>query len=292
MKSRLKNLLAEPLLHFLAIGAVLYGLSAVLAPEARNPNTIAVGDAEYRHMAELFQKERERLPTRAEMDRMVDLYVKSETLAREATALGLDDGDEMIRERLAQRMRFMMYSSIEVPVPSDDDLKAWLEKDPDRYTTRPTLSIQIIGLDASQEDAAAMAEKARKRDAEGNPITSTEVYLVTFKNRARNQLERLFGKDFIAAIEKLPEGEWQPLNSPRGWQAAKLIGSTPAKSRSFEDVVFQARQDWQEEERQARARAALADLQRRYPVERGPDEPYILPEGTDTEGGNTAQATN
>jgi len=277
MAFRLKSLIAEPLLHFVLIGAVLYGVSQALAPEERDPNVVEVGAPVYRHLVDLFQKDRGRPPTAEEMDRMVDLHVKNEVLYREAMSLGLDDGDEMIRERLAQRMRFMMYSQITVPVPDDETVKAWLAKDPGRYETPATVSFHVIGLDGTREEAAAMAERANAREAEGNPLEATEVYLARFEKRPRIQMLRLFGESFLGAIEALPKDIWTPVDSPRGWQVAKLIGTTPRQPAAFEDVAATARADWMEEQKQAEARAALDRLMERYPADIAPYGDFVVP---------------
>lgn len=278
---RLKSVLTEPLLHFLVIGLVLYGLAEALSPEPQDPRTIRIDATVQRHLADVFMEDQGRLPTTTEMDRMVETYIRNETLYREARFLKLDDGDEMMRERLAQRMRLMLYSGIVVEPPSDDVLRPWVAERAERYSTPARMSFRVIGLDAPEAEARTVAEIVAAREAAGDPVKSTEYYIVSFRDRPQNQLVRLFGEDFVAAIEGLTPETWTPVTSPRGWQVARLEDISPAEPAVFEELAGNARAHWQEAQKQAEARAALEALMKTYPVVREPYASELIDDSTD-----------
>ncbi len=279
MVNLLRAIAREPLAQFLLIGAVIFGAAQVLAPEPDDPRTIRIDAKVQEELATLFEKTRERLPTRVEMNRLVQRYVDSEALVREAKALQLGDGDDMIRERLVQRMSLLMYSGIDVAPPSDEVLKAWLDEQPDRYATPALVSFQVIGVDGTQEEAQAAAERAAEIEAEGARVTGLDLPIVTFANRPREQMVDLFNADFVSAIEAQELGAWTIVESPQGWQAVQFNGAEPSYRPTFEEVAKRAAADWEQDQLQREARAALEALKRSYTVIAESFEPRFISDG-------------
>lgn len=279
MLNQLRTMAREPLVQFLLIGAVIFAGSRILETETDDPRTIRVDAKVQEELATLFEKTRERLPTRDEMNQLVQRYVDSEALVREANALQLGEGDEMIRERLVQRMSLLMYSGIEVAPPDDDVLKAWLDAQPDRYATPATISFRIIGVDGTEEEAQAAALRAAEIEADGGRITGLDLPIVTFANRSRQQMAELFNADFVSAIAGQELGAWTTVESPQGWQAVQLNGTKPKYRPTFDEISKRAAGDWQQEQLQREARAALEALKRSYTVVAEPLEPDLISDG-------------
>jgi len=127
------RLLHEPLVHFLLLGAVLFGLFAwrgsAGAPVAVT-DQIVITPGLLDNMRTSFQRMNGRAPDAGDLDQAVDLYVREEVLDREARALGLDRDDTIVRRRLAQRMEFISTAKVEARAPSEEDLRAFFEKNP------------------------------------------------------------------------------------------------------------------------------------------------------------------
>src|SRR5690606_20749479 len=69
-----------------------------------------------------------------ERRQLVDTYVREEAMAREARAMGLDGADYVIRQRLLQKMLFLIDGAAEeVKEPSDEELKTWFEANAATY---------------------------------------------------------------------------------------------------------------------------------------------------------------
>lgn len=266
-KSAARWFLTEPLFHFIVIGAVLYAASVSLAPDTADPNLIRVDAKTHQELAALFEAERNRLPTRDEMDKLVETFIRNEVLFREARALQLDHGDAMMRERLAQRMRLMMYSGIQVETPDDATLIAWRDEHIDRFTTPATVDFDVIGLDADEAEAKRVAALAKAAGPDFRPrAAGVRGVLRRLGPRPRDQLVALFGETFVAAVEASPEGAWTAIASPRGWQVTRLIGLTQAVAPPFEAVRDEVWGDWRATQHQKQAIAALEALMRDYPV--------------------------
>ncbi len=113
------KLLREPLVHFLAIGAaiyLLYGVFAEPAPEA-DDKTIVVSAGEVEWMQTAWQKRWNRLPTAAELDGLIQQYIRESVLYREALTMGLNKHDSVIRRRLAQKLEFLAKDLVALTPP-------------------------------------------------------------------------------------------------------------------------------------------------------------------------------
>ena len=104
----MKRLLTEPLLHFLVLGAALFGLfNLVGKKETEQPAAIVVSAARIENLANGFARTWQRPPTTQELRGLIDDHVRDEVFYREGKALGLDRDDIVIRRRLRQKMEFM-----------------------------------------------------------------------------------------------------------------------------------------------------------------------------------------
>lgn len=273
----LKALMTEPLMHFLAIGVLIFAIDRAVAPEQIDPRTIRVDAFVYEDIAKIFAAENDRLPNAKEMDELVDVWLINETLYREARELRLDHGDQMMRERLAQRMRLMLYSAIAVETPDDAVLSVWYEENQRRLAIPPTISLRILGTDAADRaDAEAVAARANALAEADRPVRIPGIPAVSLDGRPRDQIVDLLGAEMVGSVEALDRNVWAAVPSFRGWQVALYRESTKAVQPAFEDVRDEVLALWREERRQAEARRALDALMESYPVERDPYDPGAL----------------
>ena len=104
----LKRLLHEPLLHFTLAAVAIFVAYGLLAPSSeRRADDIVVTAPKIEQLAAVFAKTWQRPPSPEELKGLIDAYVKEEIDVREALALGLDQGDTVIRRRLQQKIQFM-----------------------------------------------------------------------------------------------------------------------------------------------------------------------------------------
>jgi hypothetical protein len=242
----------EPLLHFLLIGGVLYGLDAARAPEtsaAEGVEPIVV------------------LPSMApEAARQL---VEEEALYREAKRLGLDQGDLVVRRRLVQKMEFLLEDLAAPPPPDEADLRAWLAAHPDKYRApaRVTLEHVYFSRDRRKDavGADALAALQAPDAAAGDPFLGGR----RFEQRTEQDLARTFGPDFAAAVMKLEPGRWGgPVASAYGRHLVRVESFSPAAPATLEDVRARVEADVVEARRREAAAKARAEIVARYPIER------------------------
>jgi peptidyl-prolyl cis-trans isomerase C len=125
------KLLREPLVHFLALGGLLFVVFAVadhLRETPVPPNRIYVSARTMENLEAGFRKNSGRAPDAAEKQRLVDGYVREEVLVREARAMGLDREDPVVRGELRRRVEQQAEQNATVAMPSEAELGAFLSR--------------------------------------------------------------------------------------------------------------------------------------------------------------------
>src|SRR5262245_36918741 len=140
--------LKDPLLHFLVGGGVLFAayawLNSVTPPTATTPRQVRIGDGEVRWLTETWMRQWHREPTRDELRGLVSNLVKEELLSREARELRLDEGDTIVRRRLAQKLEFLLQDTARLAEPTEDELRRLYEASPEAYRDEPRVSFTQI----------------------------------------------------------------------------------------------------------------------------------------------------
>ena len=120
------SLLREPLLHFLAIGAALYGLYGFVGrKEADAPGKIVISAERVANLADKFARTWRRPPAEEELQGLVEDHIRDEVFYREGRAAGLDRDDAVIRRRVRQKMEFLAEEMVAAEA-SEEQLAAYL----------------------------------------------------------------------------------------------------------------------------------------------------------------------
>jgi PPIC-type PPIASE domain len=252
----MKNLLKEPLLHFFVLGALLFiAYLLVAGPESgAGSSKIVVTTGQIEHLAAGFETLWQRPPTDAELKGLIDDWVREEIATREATAMGLDKDDTVIRRRLRQKLEFVSDDIIAQDKPTDADLNAYLHAHPESFRVEPRITFSQVYLDPAKHGAhlagdatrllAELQHAGEKADATGlgDPLLLGH----TFQSAPTSEIAKQFGDEFAAALGALPPGQWQgPLNSGFGahlvWVSERTEGYLPALA----EVRDAVRREWE-----------------------------------------------
>ena len=106
----MRKLLREPLLHFLLLGALLFGVYGWLNREGCRirGNEIVVSRGQMRSLQAQFERVWQRAPTAEELQGLIDNWVREEIFYREGMVMGLDRDDPVVRRRIAQKVEFIV----------------------------------------------------------------------------------------------------------------------------------------------------------------------------------------
>jgi len=257
LASIMRRLLHEPLVHFLLIGAVLFGLYSVTQsgrPATASSKEIRLSLDEIAQLTLLYQSQWRRLPTPQELERMVENKVQQEILYREALAMGLDKDDEIVKRRMAQKMQFLAEDVAAAREPTTAELKSWFEKNSAKFAQPPRLSFRHLYFSTDRRGTRARndAEQALAKLA-GQPVDAKIASSLAdpfmfqdyYRDRAPDYLGKEFGPQFALALVKLPPGAWHgPIESGFGWHLVfvdtVILGRVPA----FEEIEADVRTTW------------------------------------------------
>ena len=115
---------------------LLFAAYRMLHPELSGTtelNRIEVTADDLRQLEVAWTAQWHRPPTPDEMRGLVEGRVREEILYREALALGLDQGDTIVKRRLAQKMEFLADDVSALRDPTADELRAWYARNSERF---------------------------------------------------------------------------------------------------------------------------------------------------------------
>jgi hypothetical protein len=219
------SVLREPLLHFLVLGAALFGaFSLVGKDDVEAPTKVVISASRVATLADQFARTWSRPPTEQELQGLVEDYIRDEVFYREGRAAGLDREDVVIRRRVRQKMEFLA-EDIAVAEPSDEQLATYLASNPESFRTEDRLTFHHVFLSATrrgpalQDDANQLAALLAGTNAAMVTVTMVDPFLLGEEFRAMSQsdLARTFGEEFAQRLSTAEPGRWEgPVSSSFG----------------------------------------------------------------------------
>jgi hypothetical protein len=230
------KLLRDPLLMFLAIGALLFGVYWALNDSG---DAIIVDAALQEALASEYQVMTGRSPDAAARQKLIDDYVAEEILFREAITRGMHLTDRATKARLVDRLRFQIAGS--PPVPSEADMLDFYSTHPELYSAEPQISLDQVYFAKSPEEPQAVLAALKA----GQTIAGDDFWMgKRFPNYGESMLRGMFGEEMLKLARTAEPGQWVgPVTSPRGVHFLRVEKrATPGLIR-YTDIRDQVRQD-------------------------------------------------
>lgn len=286
----MKKLLKEPLVHFLAAGLGLFVLFGVVNRDGTTTDSTVITvdhDAlltfmQYRIKAFNPQMAEQRLRALSDegLEHLVDDYVREEVLHREALALGLDEGDYVIRRRLVQKLEFITEGFAEASVDVDEAaLRRYFEANEEDYYVEPYVTFTHVFFDAenrTREQAHALAEKKlAELNRAGTPFSDAPkhgdrfLYHVNYVERTPDFVASHFGAAMAQAIFDLEPNDllWRgPFDSPYGVHLVLLITNEPGREAQLSEIEDRVREDARQAMIRRQTDEAIAEIVGTYDV--------------------------
>ena len=246
----MKKLIREPLVHFLAIAAMLFGIGVLRGEGSGSPtNRIAITPGVVERLLQGFRLTWQRPPTESEFRGLVEDYLKEEVLYREALEMGLDRDDQIIRRRMRQKLEFLTADLVESFEPSEMELQAHLDANMDLYRQEAAVSFAQVYVgerEGAELDLARalsiLAELRTDPNADPELMGDPFMYPATHRDMRERDLLGVFGDEFAAQIVELSPGEWSgPITSAFGLHLAYLDALTlgrPSELAEVRDAVY------------------------------------------------------
>jgi hypothetical protein len=267
-----KRWLREPLLHFVMAGFALFLIYGALqgSSQSQTSQRIEVTADDIRRIEIAWLARWQRRPTAEQLRGMIDEDIKEEILYREALELGLEQGDTIIRRRLAQKMDFLAEDVASLREPAAGEVEAWFARNRERFASPPLVTFHHLffasdkrGPDAQAQASEELATLTGKDARGGDPF----MFKPAYAEQTPDQVARVFGSKFAASLYQQRPGAWRgPLESGYGWHLVWIDGLTPSESPAFETVAQQAKAEWLSDQRSEAKRAMFEKLKARYEI--------------------------
>jgi hypothetical protein len=269
----MKKIYKEPLLHFLIIGALIFGLFVLVSDEKEGTirNKIKVTTADIERLKNNWSKKWRRSPTETELQSLVESFIKEEVYYREALALGLDQNDTILRRRLMQKMEFLSNDLAELNQPDEAALNKYFLDNQDKYEIPPRISFTHIyfSMDKRGEKALEDAESALSglNALRAPELGDTFMLQYDFVQETPSEVARLFGKNFADQLFTLKTNTWQgPIESGYGVHLVRISEKIDSRMPALISVIDKVRTDFMFEQRQKTNREIYERFKKRYEI--------------------------
>ena len=266
----------EPLVHFIALGALFFAGYGLLNRNSEPaPGRIVVSQGQLASMSQAFTRTWQRPPSREELESLIQDRVREEVYYREAMVLGLDKDDTIIRRRLRQKMEFISDDLAAQTQPTDDELSAYLQAHPDTFRVEQRLTFRQVYLNPEKHgenlarDTADLLAKLNQPGGDSGVATMGDPFLLdhTFTAVPATEVAKQFGDKFAAELGAILPGQWQgPVESGYGVHLVLVSERTEGRLPALAEVRDAVRREWESTRRKKANEKFYQDLLERYTV--------------------------
>ncbi len=283
----MRNILREPLLYFLLLGAAMFGTYQLVSDAGFSGNQpleeIVITEGHIDALIVGFERDWQRPPTEQELDGLLQAHIRGEVMYREALAMGLDRDDPIIRQRLQQKLAFLTEDVARLGEPTEAELEAFLATHQERFREQTRFSFEQVYFNVSERGSSAEADadfllaELRQPDTTGpgddsnasidTALLGDRLLLSQFNKAYERQILRAMGSQFLAGLQSLPVGSWQgPIESDFGLHLVKLTERVEGIVPPLDDIRDLVSRDWTSAKREETNEASYSALRERYIV--------------------------
>lgn len=275
VRSPLRRFSREPLVHFLLAGIVLFAASTLFERQTSGSKTIHVTSAEIQRLQDVWSRQYGRNPSSAELQNLIDDYIREEIYYREALASGLDKGDSIIRRRLVEKMEFLSQE-VAGGDPDEAELQTYFQQNRQKFEVPAQIAFSHIFFSPSKRGASLQrdAENALNQLRSNKAIHDSETGLgdpfmlqSEYPLQTPDEVKVLFGGEFAAALFSQHGDEWfGPVPSSYGLHLVRIRQLTPAHLPQLAEVRSKVLTDFKNERLQVASERYYSGLRKRYHI--------------------------
>jgi len=238
------------------IGAAIYLLYGIFAEPVSEEveNTIVVSAGEIEWMRTSWQKRWNRPPTPEEFDGLVQQYIRETVLYREALTMGLNQHDQVIRRRLAQKLEFLAKDLVALVPPTEEELVAYFKANKDRYQEPALYTFTQVFIDPDKRGDATLSDAETIKATligQGDAIEDAgalgDDFMLQsyYPERDETEIRKLFGGGFTQSLIDLAPGQWHgPVLSGYGTHLVFVSSIHEPPPSVFAEVRERVVEDW------------------------------------------------
>ncbi len=267
----MKSLLfRSSLFQFIIIGLVIFWLHALVKPHLKDKQTIILKDNYINVLSEDLENETLKPVTDHQRIALKEEAVLNEVLYREALNRDLDNGDEIIRRHLIQKMNFLVESMSKPDHPSEKQLKSWFNLNRNQYLQEKKYSFQHVYFNARSKKIDAFKQLVKQNQLKVDSATKYgEPFLrgQYFKEITKTEVLRSFGENFFNTINSDHIEKWLgPTESIYGIHFVYVEKIFPARELTFEEVKADIYKDYMKEKLEEKKQEIYQKLIAQYEI--------------------------
>lgn len=279
MRKVIAKAAGQPLIQFLVLGAVFYGLYAwIIGSRAGEPdNVIRVTVADVSRLDAAWRARWNRPPSQEELAGLVRSYVQEIALYRRAVQMGLDQNDPVIRRLLGRKLETLAQNLLELSLsPTEQELRTYFTANAERYRPPDLITFTQIFLDPDRRgddtlrDAEVILDKlsSLKEPTEGiEGFGDSFILQRYYPQKSELEVAKLFGHGFAESVFELSPGEWHgPVLSGYGVHLVYVHDLVESPAPEFAAVEERVKQDWLDEKRRELEETCVSDVLASYEV--------------------------
>jgi hypothetical protein len=278
------KVLREPLLHFLLIGVGLFWLYSQVQPTVEDESKrVVVTTSQAEQFIAQFSLTWMRPPNETEMKGLIQSYIRDEIYYREAIALGLDRNDGLIRQRMRQKLEFILEDLTAVE-PEDAALVLFLQENSEKFKKQAQISFEQVFLNVDKrENLAADAENMLQRLQKGavaETLSDPTMLPYAYQLLTQNEIAQQLGRKFAQKLQTVTPSDWiGPIYSGIGGHLVKVTQVIPARLPDLEEVRAEVKREYMAQRSQQHKDSAYQKMLDDYEVV---IEPMSLSNGDDS----------
>lgn len=254
------TLVRDPLFWFLVLGG---GCFAAYAVAVENRHVIEVPMSVQAQLIQDHELLVGRKPSDDEFKLLLGRYVDDEILFRESLEEGMHTGDMKMKQRLIEKMRFLLTAP--VGDPSDADLVNFYAENQRYYYTEPKYAFVQTFFVAEPSDPAEILRRLRA----GETVKGDDYWLgQQLQSYDESMVRATLGQPFVDSLRSAEKKQWiGPLQTARGWHFIKVEETIEPRVMQFVEVREQVLRDWFDDKRSKSINERIAVLKEKYDVE-------------------------
>ena len=267
-------MLREPLFHFLLLGGGLFLLYAQVSPPriaAEGSTEIVVTEGRLLQLESQYEKAWRRPPTAAELEELVEEFLREEIFYREALALGLEQDDTVIRRRLRQKMEFLAEDLASLAEPTEEDLQEYFQDHVEEFSPPSSFTFQHVYFQPGKEAVAKELLQRLESGEQLDYLQEGDQFLLerAFVDVPQEMVSRSFGEDFAVQLSVLESGRWHgPIRSGFGVHLVFLEKVEKTETPTLEEFRPEVQREWLHLKRKEMNEAFFQQLREKYTVTR------------------------
>jgi len=272
-------MVSEPLIQFLFLGTSLFFIVRFVQRQSDwAEREILIDNSRIAQMIVNYKSQTGVLPTKQQLDAIIENDIREEISYREAKKMGLEKDDEIVRRRLAQKFDFVQTDMETVKDPGENELLSFYKNNPGLFRQPAKVSFTHIYFSAdhvpdsiAKQRAIKVLEGLYQTKVKRAPERGDRFPLqYDYTDQSELDIRQNFGdKPMVRELFTSPVGKWTgPVQSGYGWHLIFILKRDDAVLSPFAGIKDQVKAQYIEHEKEMQNKALFDKLEKKYIIKR------------------------